>query len=174
VSVKSLPAPLATTGRNSPWICAAFFSLAAAGIGFFFVPAFIILPFRYQSPHALWIALYLRQRAPLVTLICAAACLLLGALLWSAATRWRKSLLALVLVLVAFSAAMARMNYFEWMFHPIEGAQFMAQSESKLEGKEMIMAVRLNNDARAYPISQMAYHHVLNDFVGGVPIVVTY
>jgi hypothetical protein len=38
----------------------------------------------------------------------------------------------------------------------------------------MIMSVRLGDDDRAYPISQMAYHHVLNDVVGGVPIAVTY
>jgi hypothetical protein len=38
----------------------------------------------------------------------------------------------------------------------------------------MIMSVRLGGDDRAYPISQMAYHHVLNDVVGGVPIAVTY
>ena len=69
---------------------------------------------------------------------------------------------------------MARLNYFEWMFHPIAGAQFLAQSDSKLDPKEMILAVRFGSDARAYPISQMAYHHVLNDVVGGVPIAVTY
>jgi hypothetical protein len=60
------------------------------------------------------------------------------------------------------------------MFHPIPGPQFLAQSESKLDPKEMIMSVRLGGDDRAYPISQMAYHHVLNDVVGGVPIAVTY
>jgi hypothetical protein len=38
----------------------------------------------------------------------------------------------------------------------------------------MILAVRLGGEARAYPISQMAYHHVLNDVVAGVPIAVTY
>jgi len=69
---------------------------------------------------------------------------------------------------------MARQNYFEWMFHPIAGPQFVAQSESKLDAKEMILAVRLGNNARAYPISQMAYHHILNDVVAGVPIAVTY
>lgn len=69
---------------------------------------------------------------------------------------------------------MARLNYFEWMFHPIDGPQFLAQSGSKLDPKEMILAVRLGSDARAYPISQMAYHHVLNDVVAGVPIAVTY
>jgi hypothetical protein len=69
---------------------------------------------------------------------------------------------------------MARLNYFEWMFHPIAGPQFVAQSASKLDPKEMILAVHMENDARAYPISQMAYHHILNDVVAGVPIAVTY
>jgi len=38
----------------------------------------------------------------------------------------------------------------------------------------MILSVRFGSEARAYPISQMAYHHVLNDLVGNVPIAVTY
>jgi hypothetical protein len=69
---------------------------------------------------------------------------------------------------------MSRLNYFEWMFHPIDSTQFLQQAAAKLDPKEMIMAVRFGNDARAYPISQMAYHHVLNDTVAGVPITVTY
>jgi len=36
------------------------------------------------------------------------------------------------------------------------------------------MTLRYGSDARAYPISQMAYHHILNDVIGGVPIAVTY
>jgi hypothetical protein len=80
----------------------------------------------------------------------------------------------LTLLVVTFSAVMARQNHFEWMFHPIADPQFLAQSDSKLDPKEMIMAVRLGSDVRAYPISQMAYHHVLNDVAGGVPIAVTY
>lgn len=116
----------------------------------------------------------LRQRAPLGTLIAALACFAFAFALWKTASRWRRSILVLTLFVVAFSAVMARLNYFEWMFHPIAGPQFLAQSDSKLDAKEMIMAVRLGDDARAYPISQMAYHHVLNDVVGGVPIAVTY
>lgn len=69
---------------------------------------------------------------------------------------------------------MARTNYFEWMFHPVDAPQFVAQFASKLDSKEMILAVRFGGDARAYPISQMAYHHILNDVVDGVPVAVTY
>lgn len=152
----------------------AFSLCAVAAIGLFFIPAFIIRPFRHQGPGALLLAMTLRERAPLGTLIAALACLVLALALWRTASRWRKSILVLTLLVVGFSTVMARLNYFEWMFHPIDGPQFLAQADSKLDTKEMIMAVRMGSDARAYPISQMAYHHVLNDVAGGVPIAVTY
>jgi hypothetical protein len=80
----------------------------------------------------------------------------------------------LVMVPVLFSVVMARINYFEWMFHPVESAQFESASASKLDRAEMILAVRIGAEARAYPIREMAYHHVLNDVVAGVPIAATY
>ena len=116
----------------------------------------------------------LRQRAPLGTLLAAVGCFVFALILWRTANRRRKSILVLTMVVVTFSAVMARLNHFEWMFHPIAGPQFLAQADSKLDPKEMIMAVRLGGDARAYPISQMAYHHILNDVVAGTPIAVTY
>ena len=69
---------------------------------------------------------------------------------------------------------MARMNYFEWMFHPVQSPQFESETASKLDQSEMVLALRFGNDARAYPIREMAYHHILNDVVEGVPIAVTY
>ncbi len=78
------------------------------------------------------------------------------------------------LLLTVASAVMARQNYFEWMFHPISAAGFAHTSDTHLSGKEMVMTVRIGTDARAYPIVQMAYHHILNDTVGTEPIVVTY
>jgi hypothetical protein len=158
--------------RRSIWT--AFFGCALAANALFFIPAFIIRPFRYQAPHALLLAMALRQRAPLGTLIAGMACLIFAFALWRTVGRWRKATLVLTLLVVTFSAVMARQNHFEWMFHPIADPQFLAQSDSKLDPKEMIMAVRLGSDVRAYPISQMAYHHVLNDVAGGVPIAVTY
>ena len=68
---------------------------------------------------------------------------------------------------------MVRQNYFEWMFHPITAAGLLA-SAADLDDKEMVMVVRIGQESRAYPILQMAYHHILNDTVADVPIVVTY
>jgi hypothetical protein len=160
--------------RSRPWIPAVFAVSAVVGIGLFLIPAFVIRPFRYQSPRALWFSLALRQHAAWGTLVGAAVCIGLALATWTSASKWGKTLLAAALVLVAFSAVMARMNYFEWMFHPIAGPGFETEAQSKLDAGEMIMAVRLGSDARAYPISEMAYHHILNDVVNGVPIAVTY
>jgi len=142
--------------------------------GLFFVPAFVIRPFRHQAPRALMIAMALRQRAPLGTLIAALACFSLAFVLWRAVGLWRKALLVLALLPVTFATVMARLNYFEWMFHPVDSARFEAESASKLDKGEMILTVTFGADARAYPIREMAYHHILNDVVGGVPVAVTY
>jgi heme/copper-type cytochrome/quinol oxidase subunit 3 len=139
-----------------------------------FIPVFIIRPFRYQSPRALLVAMFLRAHAPAVTLIAALGSVLFAIALWKAVGRWRKAALAFGLFIVALSSVMVRLNHFEWMFHPIDRPEFLVQKASKLDATEMIMAVRMGDDARAYPISQMAYHHVLNDVVGDVPIAVTY
>ncbi len=154
------------------WIGMTAFALA--GIGAFFFPAFIIRPFSSQNPRALVWAMATRQRAPLISLLCAGVCLVLIAALWQNANRWKKVLLTVAAVLVCGSAVMSRLNYFEWMFHPVDSAKFESESSSKIAANEMILAVRYGDDARAYPIREMAYHHILNDVVGGVPIAVTY
>ncbi len=177
--------------RGYLWVV--FLVSAASAVGLFFIPAVILLPFKHQTPAGLALAMELHQRAPWGTLV--AALLALGIALvlwrsyapdeggwgstmrrnwWSNANLWGRVVLGVVMVLVAFSTVMARLNYFEWMFHPVDSARFETESESKLDKGEMILAVRSGSDARAYPILQMAYHHVLNDVVNGVPIAVTY
>jgi hypothetical protein len=157
---------------RSLWIALASFALV--GFGAFLFTTFIIRPFHYQHPRTLLWAMALRQRSPIITLLCAIASLLLIAMLWGNSSKWRKAVLSLAAVAVTFSAVMSRLNYFEWMFHPVDSAKFDAESSSKLAADEMILAVRYGVDARAYPIREMAYHHILNDVVGGVPIAVTY
>ncbi|PYX52250.1 MAG: hypothetical protein DMG79_01150 [Acidobacteria bacterium] len=159
---------------NRPLTWGIFIASALTAIALFFIPAFIIRPFHHQTPSALALALAIRQRAPWATLAAGLVSLVFALSLWAASTRWRKVAIALVMVLVAFSAVMSRLNYFEWMFHPVPSAQFESASASKLDKSEMILALRFGSDARAYPIREMAYHHIVNDVVGGVPIAVTY
>ena len=158
--------------RPLSWLLFLLSGLTA--IALFSVPAFIIWPFRHQTPSALTLAMVVRQRAPWGTLVALAVCLLFAVVLWQSASLLRKIVIGSVVFLAALSTVMSHLNYFEWMFHPIDNPQFVAEAASKLAAGEMILAVRFGSDARAYPISQMAYHHVLNDVVGDVPIAVTY
>jgi Protein of unknown function (DUF3179) len=146
----------------------------AVGSSLFLIPAFIIQPFRSQSAKALELALVLRQYAPLWTIVAAIVAVSVAFWIWGRAGRAQRTLLVLGMLLAAASATMARMNYFEWMFHPVAQPGFEAADQSKLDTGEMILAVTFNNDARAYPIQEMAYHHIVNDVIGGVPVAVTY
>lgn len=166
--------PVDPLRRSSSWLWLMFAASGLVTIALFFFPAVVIRPFAYQAPRALWWAMAIRQRAPLPTLLTGLLCLALGLVLWRSAGMWRRIALTITMLLVTFSAVMARINYFEWMFHPVDDLRFQVEEQSKLEAGEMIMAVRLGNDARAYPISEMAYHHIVNDVVGGVPVTVTY
>jgi hypothetical protein len=173
--------------RGYLWVL--FVVSALAAIALFFIPGIIIQPFKHQTPFGLALAIALRHRAPWGTLLAGLVALAFAGALWlspdegvrgstgpwwRSATVWRRVAIGLVMVLVVFSTVMARLNYFEWMFHPVDSARFETEAESKLDKSEMILAVSLGSDARAYPILQMAYHHVLNDVVNGVPIAVTY
>ena len=48
------------------------------------------------------------------------------------------------------------------------------QADEWLEDREPVQVARVGDDARAYPIRIMAFHEVVNDTVGGVPVVITH
>jgi len=148
--------------------------LTIVGVGLFLVPAVIIRPFHYQSPAALSLAIAVKWAAPLLTLATLGGVLILGTRLWRGSLWASRAGLVLAILLSAAAAVMVRLNYFEWMFRPIPAAGFLAASDAALGDAEMVMTVSFGPEARAYPIRQMAYHHILNDTVGGEPIVVTY
>ncbi len=148
--------------------------LAIFSLSLFLLPALVIRPFRHQSESALALAIVVKRVAPGLTLATLVGVLALGWRLWRNSSRGLRAGVVAALVLSAASAVMVRQNYFEWMFHPITAAGFVSPGDARLNDKEMVMAVRIGQEARAYPIVQMAYHHILNDTVAGVPIAVTY
>ena len=161
--------------RKNTFALAVMFALTVCiGLSLFLAPALIIRPFRFQSARALNFAMAVRQHAPIWSLAIAAGSVILAAILWPWVSLWKRILLGAGVCLVAISAVMSRVDYFEWMFHPVRVPGFEAADHAKLDSSEMVMAVRFGSDARAYPIRAMAYHHVMNDVVGGVPIAVTY
>jgi hypothetical protein len=57
----------------------------------------------------------------------------------------------------------------------IDDPQFVPVSEMHdLGPKEPVIGLVINGDARAYPLRVLTWHEIVNDVVGGVPVVVTY
>jgi Protein of unknown function (DUF3179) len=159
---------------ESRWLCLLLGLLALFSLALFFIPAFVIRPFHHQAEKALRVAIAVKRIAPALTVAALLAALALNWRLWRNTSKLLRSGIVAALVLCAASAVMVRQNYFEWMFNPIKAAGFVSPADAHLADKEMVMVVQIGGESRAYPILQMAYHHILNDTVDGVPIAVTY
>ena len=84
-----------------------------------------------------------------------------------------------LLVLVGLTGLVTwfcRQNHFEWMFAPPAEVKYVSAKDASafLTGDEMVMGIDVGGLSLAYPIRQMAYHHVVNDVIGTTPVVVTY
>ena len=70
---------------------------------------------------------------------------------------------------------LARQNHFEWMFNPLPNPAYAKLTEASfINDEDRVLAVTIGEEAVAYPIRLMGYHHLVRDTVGGVPIVATY
>ncbi|PYS80945.1 MAG: hypothetical protein DMF67_18610 [Acidobacteria bacterium] len=140
------------------------------------VPVMLIQPFKPQTPRALEVGYELRRFAPWVTILATLASLLLVVKIWRGSRRWWAKALAVVLfVPVAASVWLARQNVYEVMFNPLANASYVAADKvDYVNDDDMVLAVERGGERAAYPVRLMAYHHVVADTVGGVPLVATY
>ena len=151
------------------------FLLIASVATLLVVPMALLRPFSPQTPRGVQVAFWLRHVAPWVTIVAAVAGLVLAARLWRGARWWTRVVLPGAVLLLAAGAWAARQNVFEEMFSPLAEIRFAPAAQADwLAPGEPVIAVALGGEARAYPVRQLAYHHVANDVVGGVPIVATY
>src|ERR1700738_1072475 len=135
--------------------------LSMFSLSLFLIPAFVIRPFRHQSERALELAIAVKRIAPALTVAALVAVLALSVRLWLRALGGPRTGIVMALVLSVASAVMVRQNYFEWMFHPITAAGFVSAGDAHLGDKEMAMAGGIGRGTRAYPVVQMAHHHIL-------------
>jgi amino acid transporter len=166
--------PTAKARRRLAWLLLILLALGA--LAMVAIPVWIVMPFKRETEEGLRLAYTLKRWSPIVTLLTAAINLALIVWLWRASRRWwSKALLIPVLLITGVSVWFARQNHFEWMFNPItEVAYSQIEDATYVEDDDKVLAVDINGEAAAYPIRQMAYHHVVNDVVGGVPITATY
>ena len=136
-------------------------------------PAWVIQPFRAQGGRELLVALAFIRFSPAVTMATAVCGLFSTVTFWPRGWFKRTATVA-ALVVVVLSAAVARIDYFELMFHPNPNPQFVSVAQAAVDADDMVLVARSGAEAHAYPVRFMAYHHLVNDSVGGTPVVATY
>jgi hypothetical protein len=147
-----------------------------ATVAMVFIPVWLIMPFKAQTERGIEVSYTLRRWSPLLTVAACVIVLVLVVALWRVSRRWwRKAALVVLLLIPALPTWFARQNHFEWMFNPLGAPSYATAGQSGfVTGEDMVLAVAKNSESVAYPVRQLAYHHVVQDVVGGVPIVATY
>ena len=159
--------------RKLIWLVLLLLTLAA--LAFVVAPVLVIQPFKPQTARGVEISYLLKRWSPWVTILTLAIGLFLIFRLWRGARWWKRAVLVIVLMPLLATTWFARQNHFEWMFNPLANASYAkTNSASFVSDSDIVMTVESNGEAAAYPVRQMAYHHLVQDVVGGTPIVATY
>lgn len=159
-------------GRRLTWLLLTLLALAAAAA--VLVPLYLIRPFEVQTPRGVAVSFLLRDLAPAATVIALAAGLFLAFRLARGA-RWGWLALVPLVGILAGAAWLARFNVYEKMFAPLAKTAFVDLGEADfVEPGDMVLAVEAGGRAAAFPVRQLAYHHVVNARVGEEAVVATY
>ena len=159
--------------RKLAWLL--FFLLVAVVLVIVLTPVFLIMPFKAQTSRTMEISYLMRRWSPWLTVLASLLVLAIGVRLWIGG-RWFGRIALVILLLPALGATwLARQNHFEWMFNPLPNPAYAKAADvSFVNNDDRILAVTINGESVAYPIRLMGYHHVVEDTVGGTPIVATY
>jgi len=159
--------------RKLAWLL--FFLLVVVVLVVVLTPVFLIMPFKAQTSRTMEISYLMRRWSPWLTVLASLLILAIAVRLWMGG-RWFGRIALVILLLPALAATwLARQNHFEWMFNPLPNPAYAkAADASFVNGDDRLLAVTINGESVAYPIRLMGYHHVVEDTVGGTPIVATY
>jgi|SRR5687768_4825357 len=162
------------TARRVFWLLLVAVALVAFAV--VFVPVWIIQPFKPQTTRGVELSYMLRRLSPWITVVALVLGFFLVVKLWLGSRRWwKKALLVAILIPLLAATWFARQNHFEWMFNPLANAAYAKVNEAAfVAAEDIVLAVKINGEAAAYPVRLMAYHHLVEDVVGGTPIVATY
>ncbi len=149
-------------------------ALAAAALVLVSLPLVILWPLFDQPPALLRLAYLARAHGVALTLALLAAFLAVVARGWSA-VRPRPGALAALLLPVLISVGLKAVNVSELIFAPADGPRMTPIADGQdIADSDMVLGVSLAGAARAYPVRYLAFHHMINDRLGGVPLLPTY
>jgi hypothetical protein len=129
-------------------------------------------PFRTQGRNEFLLALRLHRAGPIASAVCAIVATAAVLQAWGN-SRFHKTLW-ISLAIALLGALLTRLNVFEIVFRPYRSPDFVAADQIALDRDAMVMSFSAGGETHAYPVGAMGYHHIVNDIVGGVPVVATY
>src|SRR5215467_14518345 len=149
--------------KGLAWL--ALIAVLVAATAIVLAPAWLIQPFKHQTPNILRASYLMRAWSPELTVIFALAAILIAVYIWRHSRSWfGRALLVPLLAMTILMVWLSRQNHFEWFFKPLPNPNFtIVEDVDFVAPDDMVIAVALNDEAVAFPIRQIAYHHIIED-----------
>ena len=88
---------------------------------------------------------------------------------------WRKILLAVFVLLYATVFYFCNFKFLaDKIFYQPQNKILATVVNNKIDSNKLVIGIQINGETKAYPIEIIGYHHLLQDSIGGQPVLVTY
>jgi hypothetical protein len=89
--------------------------------------------------------------------------------------QWQKAVLIITLLFYGLIVYAFNFKFLaDKMFHQPIIKSFVTAAADTADKQRLIIGVAINNEAKAYPVEIIGYHHQVRDTVGGIPVMITY
>ncbi len=89
--------------------------------------------------------------------------------------KWKKFVFVFFMLLYAGIFYLVNFKFLaDKMFYQSKNKNMIDSNSNKVSGDKLVVGVVINDEARAYPVEIIGYHHQVQDTVGGEPVMVTY
>src|SRR4030095_9315723 len=91
-------------------------------------------------------------------------------------SQWRRKwLLAIPVIILLVVVYMANFQMAaDHMFYQPNKVLMVNEAQNKVDSGRLVIGVKINDEAKAYPIRFLGYHHQVQDTIGGKPVMITY
>ena len=141
------------------------------------MPSYLVSPSRSQTEADIALSHTLMDYATPVALLNVLVGAILGFMIWrrEGAGPLSKIGVSLGVVVMLIAANFTRGHMVEQMFSPLQEVVRVASFDAKhVKPDDLVLGIQLGDNAAAYPLPIVGYHHIVNDRLGDEPFVVTY
>ena len=137
---------------------------------------YFIMPFPgSQKADTIDIAYFLFKNILYIRL---SALVLIAYLVFKSFATWKKWKKIVFIVFILFYSGIFYLVNFKFladkMFYQPKNKSLVDIHRNKVNNDNLVVGVIINDEARAYPVEIIGYHHQVQDTVGGQPVMVTY